>query len=211
MIFFDRAEMESNRPKSLTDQKNMRSIQNAITEHMQLPLERREQTDIPPVWKTPFQDDVLSALAAGSKVCCAFCGLRGPLSVYRFRPPAYAQPKKPVEGDESYLWLSFEWGNLFPICAQCRPSNQNFFPVRGNRVGYGANVESEKADLIYPGELSQPYRHFSVNSDGYFLGLTRRARRTIEHFKLNAPEKSEARKDLQKNTERGSQSNEWEW
>jgi hypothetical protein len=211
MIFFDRS-LTGAGPKSLINQKPMRSINNAIVKHMDLPHDKREQTDIPPVWKTPFHDDVMADLGAISWGHCAFCGLNQELSVYRFRPPAYAQPRKPVEGDESYLWLSFAWENLFPICPSCRPTNQNAFPVRGDRAGYGSGpIEDEKADLIYPGELAQPHRSFTVRSDGQLIGLTRRARLTIEHFHLNASEKVEAHRASLEDFADGIQTADWDW
>lgn len=210
MIFFDRDAMESFRPKSL-DESRLRSVQNTIDGHMRLPAKRRAQTDVPLVWKTPFEDDVLAALAAGSDNFCAFCVSKAPLSVYRFRPPAYADPEKPIEGKESYLWLAFNWLNLFPICAQCRPSNPNYFPVSGERDGYSTTQNLEKADLIFPGELTQPHRYFSITQSGSFIGITKRANATIDHFQLNAPEKVSARgASLQETLARVRQTG-WEW
>lgn len=200
MIFFDRDRVKI--PRSLFDSGRMNDIQRAIDEHMRLPAERRAQTDIPPVWKAPFEPDVLRALVGISDGCCAFCGLERDLSVYRFRPPAYAQPIKPAEQNESYLWLSFKWENLFPICNQCRPLQPSHFPVEGKRAAYSdGKATDEKATLIYPGELSQPYRHFSFSSGGRFIGLTKRAEYTIEFYRLNAPAKNRSRRALIKRLE----------
>lgn len=210
MIFFERASLVDLRPRSLNPSR-LRSVQGRIDKHMRLPLDRREQTDIPPVWKKPFEEDVLASLGVLSDGNCSFCALRAPLQVYRFRPPAYAQPKKPVEGNESYLWLAFNWENLFPICAECRPLNQNYFPVSGNRDGYGTEESSEKAQLIFPGELAQPHRHFSIRQSGFFVGKTRRAKATIDHFRLNASEKVSNRGASLQGTLARVREADWDW
>lgn len=210
MIFFDSGVTKVGRPRSLNPSR-LRSVQGSIDKYMRLPRKQREQTDVPPVWKTPFEDDVLAALGAESDGNCAFCAEKRALNVYRFRPPAYAEPLKPIEEEASYLWLAFSWQNLFPICADCIPANKNHFPVSGNREGYDSGEFTEKALLIYPGELKHPQRHFSVDQSGLLIGKTKRANATIDHFQLNTPEKISGRKASLEGTLATVREADWNW
>ena len=185
-----------------------------IAHQLILPRAERDQTDVPLVWKQTLPGDVLAALGRLSKGRCAFCeDERSDLSVYRFRPPAYAEPIKEAEGKESYLWLSFSWQNLFPICQTCRPWRPNDFPVRGKRAAcpaalrehfdgqidstlrpetiealIGASSPSralEAGSFYHPGEASPVQTKFAVSRFGYLIGKNERAKATIEHFNLN--------------------------
>ncbi len=203
MILFDQDARDENYPRSL-DSKALQEAKEQIDFHMSMSQERRDQTDVPPLWRTPFGQDVLISLERLTEGCCAFCERDGlPLNVYRFRPPAYAEPDKPAENKESYLWLAYTWQNLFPICEECRPDNANFFPVTGARakcpVDRGLTsprpyVVEEKARLFYPGEPDQPHRSFKATLSGHLVGLSTRANLTIEHFNLNDEGKVEVRK-----------------
>lgn len=100
-----------------------------VAAHYTLDPKERLQTDVPPVWKSPLDRDLLDALTALSYGKCPFCeqaGMR--LQPYRFRPPAYATPMKRPEDKECYLWLAFQWENLFPICEGCLPRDKAYFP-----------------------------------------------------------------------------------
>ena len=103
---------------------------------LELDPERRLQSDLPPVWKRDFEPDVMRNLSRLSYGKCAFCERKldqASLQPYRFRPPGYARPTTGDEGRICYLWLAFNWWNLFPICAACRPGDASFFPVQGRR------------------------------------------------------------------------------
>ena len=174
-----------------------------IAHQLILPRAERDQTDVPLVWKQTLPGDVLAALGRLSKGRCAFCeDERSDLSVYRFRPPAYAEPIKEAEGKESYLWLSFSWQNLFPICQTCRPWRPNDFPVRGKRAAcpaalrehfdgqidstlrpetiealIGASSPSralEAGSFYHPGEASPVQTKFAVSRFGYLIGKNER-------------------------------------
>lgn len=188
MIFFDRRD----RPLSLMSGK-VKKIQHIIDRHMDLPKRERSQTDVPEVWREPFEEDVLATLCRSTSGMCSFCEAQSAKKVYRFRPPAYADPVKPVEQDASYLWLAFSWYNLFPICASCWPTRPELFPVNGARTARNGNLSQEQAVLIAPGDLSQPYarpyQNFRVRLDGVIEGLTQRGRLVVDHFRLNADDK----------------------
>lgn len=170
-----------------------------VTAHYALDPKERLQTDVPPVWKSPLDRDLLDALTALSYGKCPFCeqaGMR--LQPYRFRPPAYATPMKRPEDKECYLWLAFQWENLFPICEGCLPRDKAYFPVDGPRAAppdvslapfglVGLQIE-EKPLLYFPGEITKPALAFDVTLDGILHGRNRRAEPTIVHFNLNRPD-----------------------
>lgn len=135
MIFFDHDRRAERYPKAL-DTKRLQIAKEQINDRMTLPRSEREQTDVPPVWKQPLGRGVLNALTELSHGRCAFCEtISADLRAYRFRPPAYTEPLKESEGKDSYLWLTFNWSNLYPICPNCLPQNPNAFPVDGSRAG----------------------------------------------------------------------------
>ncbi|ATG37818.1 putative ATP-binding protein involved in virulence (plasmid) [Phaeobacter piscinae] len=187
MIFFDRGD----RPASL-EPKNEREfgrVQRVIDDYMSLPEREREQTDVPPVWRERLEEIVFRALMSSNDGNCAFCSVSESREVYRFRPPAYAEPIKKAEGAASYLWLAFDWENLFPICRNCRPEQPAYFPVDGYRAARNSDLKQEKALLFAPGELSEryarPYQHFLMRFSGQIEGLTRRGKIFVDHFRLN--------------------------
>lgn len=199
MFFFDHARRMDIRPKSLFDER-AESIQGEVFSYLRLPDKERLQTDVPPVWKYTFEPDVLEALSELSFGKCPFCDTpTTALRPYRFRPPAHATPNKGPEDKYSYLWLAFNWRNLFPICDDCIPTDKSYFRVRGRRAEFSSIathidvLESglklgERAVLYYPGETEQPYEAFGINLEGELQPISTRAPETINQFKLNRPE-----------------------
>lgn len=208
MLFFDHARRQHLRPKSLGSDRIARA-EHQIVEYFSLASAERAQTDVPQVWKTPFERDVTDGLLALTSGKCAFCERNDVrLSPYRFRPPAHAVSRSGIEDKSSYLWLAFNWENLFPICAQCTPGNKNYFPVSGPRVSppsfsnprndtfQGPALDlNEDAVLYYPGELKQPSSYCRVRLNGEMAGSAR-ALETISHFKLNRDELVAARREV---------------
>ncbi|WP_417683969.1 AAA family ATPase [Roseibium sp.] len=204
MFFFDHEQRTGFRPKSLFD-KEVGSLQNEILAYLKLPEKERMQTDVPPVWKYSFEPDVLTALSRLSYHKCPFCDTpTTALQAYRFRPPAHATPSKGVADKYSYLWLAFNWENLFPICQGCLPTDKSYFRVRGRRAYFdplapyvdpflpGLHLD-ERPVLYYPGELKTPYKAFEINHRGELIQTSGRAPETLNQFKLNRPELVEAR------------------
>ncbi len=202
MFFFDHALRASLLPRSLIP-KFVNDDQRVIAAFLMLPEKERLQSDVPQVWKRALKSDVISALSQISHDKCAFCESRATsLQPYRFRPPAYAVPSKNPQDRYSYLWLTFNWENFFPICSDCLPSDKSYFPVTGQRAAPPESAflrlseetapgikPDEKAILYYPGELSRPRPAFDFSLDGTLSAGNPRAEQTIRHFQLK-PERA---------------------
>ena len=134
MIFFDHADRERDAPEWFASREVEEALRQIDT-FLSLGARERAQTDPPPVWKLPVGRDVLDSLEHRSMGLCAFCEQRARLGAWRFRPPAHAMPMAAPDERIAYLWRSFEWPNFFPICRDCTPSPQTYFPVDGPREG----------------------------------------------------------------------------
>ncbi|NUB46595.1 AAA family ATPase [Fertoebacter nigrum] len=141
---------------------------------------------------------------------CAFCERKTTSMPYRFRPTSEALPILGGEGALAYGWLADVWQNLYPICADCRPSPANHFPVAGPRVPipppevYAGFEATKKGLWPYPvntapwaaGLTEQPLLldpctdthlsgHMQALSDGLWEPKSPRGAETIRHFQLN--------------------------
>ncbi|PBB89101.1 hypothetical protein CK215_29540 [Mesorhizobium sp. WSM3864] len=199
MLFFDHALRRQQTPRSF-NATELGSALRAIMDNLGRMQAERVQTDLPAVWKQSFQPDVLDALSALAYGKCPFCEQRSvSLQPYRFRPPAYAEPSATPGDKLCYLWLSFNWNNLFPICGDCLPAQKAFFPVEGERAqpwsATGFTQDSllfdpdlagqEKAILFYPGETALLQSGIEVARDGNLVPTDARGAATISHFALN--------------------------
>ena len=183
--------------------------------------ERRAQTDAPFVWKRPFEPEVLITLEGLSYGKCAFCERRfspEDLLVYRFRPPSRTSDGTSDPIPDTYLWTAFNWHNLYPICADCRPLHPTLFPVAGTRWRPTAKAMAdylddanrpirtrETPDFIHPGEWAEGLYLHRLSRDGHLPIVSkdpdpsspdlRRFALTTQHFSLNRPSLLAARKN----------------
>lgn len=206
MFYYDHSKRKGSRPAQLQPSALV-SVNAQIRKYFERSEAARLQMDVPTVWKVTLSAEVVDALRKLSHDKCPFCERQGvPLQPYRFRPPAYADPPNAPADRSCYLWLSFHWENLFPICADCLPSKKSLFPVSGPRAAYpidrsmaaienGPGIDlGEAAELIYPGELENPAEVFDVTMDGVLIGNDERARATIQNYSLNRPQLVQARR-----------------
>jgi len=136
--------------------------------------------------------------------CCSFCELESQnLEVYRFRPRENASPAKNKSTSHLYyIWLFDVWQNLYLICKDCLPVEENHFPVLGrDRAPLPSQNELynylEREDGMWPNHppkekpaLLDPCndmisRHLTFDIKGNAVAKTSRARFTIKHFDLN--------------------------
>lgn len=139
-----------------------------------------------------FDEDLRRELGRAFKGKCAFCEskLDDHGSVLHFRPLRFAGDFENSERDY-YLWLAFEWRNIFCACSYCIKAKGSKFPVAGNRALYLASfddvVKHEAALLIDP-TAEDPSKHLRFMYDGSIFPITERGRETIDVFELNRSE-----------------------
>lgn len=116
---------------------------------------------------------------------CAYCENDISLNysnIDRFRPIKVIDNN--VDNSLHYVWLAYEWTNLFPICKECNYHKSNLFPVNGSRIMIGENLEKESALILNPC-LDFPEEHLYFHHKGIVIPKTEIGKNTIDLFKLN--------------------------
>jgi len=85
-----------------------------------------------------------------------------------------------------YWWLAYEWNNLYLSCPQCNRNKASLFPVKGKRIEFGEDIETEENLLLDPcSERDFGQLHLIFMPDGKVVSGTEQGRTTIDVFKLN--------------------------
>lgn len=120
---------------------------------------------------------------------CAFCEspLHNESAILHFRPLKFAE-----EDDrafrEYYLWLAYEWRNIFISCHECNKRKGNKFPVIGARANYLASYKetcASEISLLLDPSIDDPKKHLNFMVDGSVIGMTKKGNETIGVFSLN--------------------------
>ncbi|PEQ84658.1 hypothetical protein CN481_22070 [Bacillus sp. AFS006103] len=116
---------------------------------------------------------------------CAYCESNSYLKIPeidRFRPVNVID-KNEVNGFQ-YVWLAYEWTNLYPICKECNNYKSGHFPVIGQRIKYGENFRNEEALLVDPC-LDSPEEHLFFSDDGKVYPKSKKGNYTVQILNLN--------------------------
>jgi uncharacterized protein (TIGR02646 family) len=157
-------------------------------------------------------DDVREALDGLFHSKCAYCEQFLPpevLVVDHFRPHSGAVDLDGSFSLDHYWWLTYEWQNLYPACAECAGMKGPRFPVAGERgsrprAADRKRARSEPVDdgLLLDPCLDDPEQHLVFLEDGHVVSSTERGRITIEVLGLNRPAlvegRSETRRELRR-------------
>lgn len=181
-----------NRPKEsprFLRSDHVKSERNRVLAYLRRePEERRQRRD-------PLNDDIFfdselrDELSSVFHEKCAFCethiGRDG--GVIHLRPLRFAAEGTGLDKNY-YLWIAFEWRNLFYGCRRCIKSKGDRFPVAGQRASFLATfddiVESEDALLIDP-TAEDPHKGLRFLCDGSVVPLSPKGTESIEVFDLN--------------------------
>lgn len=148
---------------------------------------------------------------------CAFCErIRGyEVNIDHYRPKKPRNYKSNLHFNQhGYYWLCYEWTNLLPLCSKCNQNKSNKFPLTGfpndNRISTHENPigipDVNRFNLAYLNNIENPlllnpeneqldfYAHFAFNENGIIVGLTDKARMTIEVLKLDSRDLRRERK-----------------
>ncbi|RIJ09711.1 hypothetical protein DXT77_14785 [Pseudomonas sp. 91RF] len=144
-----------------------------------------------------FDGRFLHVLSDTFKGKCAFCesSLDGSGRTVHMRPLRYVD-NFAKDHREYYLWLAFEWRNLFYSCDVCAARKSNKFPLEGSPTNFLASYEdtirNERSLLVDP-TSEDPDKHLFFTCDGDVRPLTRKGHETILTFDLNRDELVAAR------------------
>lgn len=147
---------------------------------------------------------------------CAYCESKQVrLEVRPFRPPENAEPAKDRSTSHLYYsWMQAAWQNLYPVCLECMPKINTYFPVgRSGRAALPSNDEleryierddgrwpsyplDEKPTLLDPCQDQDLWKHLDFAAAGYVEGRTKRGNLTIDIHELNRPELVAARRNV---------------
>lgn len=136
---------------------------------------------------------------------CVYCEtkINTPLEARtdHFRPRSNAiqdrnDPNQIVYNDY-YVWLRWEWNNLYLACKDCDESKKSIFPVTGERSGIGAfggALKLEQSLIIDPFDHTiNPLKHFVFFEDGKIEARTERGAITIRVLELDRKHLCDAR------------------
>ncbi|WPN23948.1 AAA family ATPase [Pseudomonas marginalis] len=169
-------------PKVLDER---RKILNYLRHNSTYRLERRDGLNEDLFFDSSFRDN-LSYIFHDK---CAFCEtqLKDTGNILHLRPLRFGG-EDDMGHDDYYLWLAFEWRNIFYACPSCIKAKAERFPVEGDRGDFLATFDSisktERALLIDP-TTEDPNKHLYYLTDGRIIPLTKKGLATVEVFHLN--------------------------
>lgn len=139
-----------------------------------------------------FDSEWLSEIDQAFKGKCAFCEakLEGTGRTLHFRPQRYVDGGNEGQFDY-YLWLAFEWRNLFYACDACIKAKGNRFPVAGDRADYLSTFDEilkQESPLLVDPTAQNPDKHFRFLMDGTVESLSKEGNETVATFYLNRVE-----------------------
>ncbi|MBX9402961.1 AAA family ATPase [Lysobacter sp. BMK333-48F3] len=174
-----------------------------VGEYLYFNEEKRRQTSPPRLALDLEHTSMTDALRRLFRGKCAFCESATPTSVHRFRPPGEALPHyDSPDAHLYYLWLAHAWNNFYPICADCRPTEPHYFPVKRSRraplprqpefdayvldsIGIWRAPPDESPLLLDPCSTYNFHNSLGVSLDGQLLGISPSGRQTVAHFRLD--------------------------
>jgi predicted ATPase len=122
---------------------------------------------------------------------CGFCEAKiGDEGVVLHMRPVRAVEDRPSSQHDYYLWLAFEWRNLFYSCNTCARSKGDKFPLLSEPADFLATfddvVKTEVPLLIDP-TVDDPAKHLFFSAYGDVHPSTPQGLETIKTFGLDRP------------------------
>lgn len=148
---------------------------------------RSRGPDLDPVLQAP---EVIGTLLEMTDGTCAYCERSleahgSDAAVVAHHRPTWGAVGSAGDVDlQAYWWLSYDWANLYPACADCVRARGTRFPVNGNRAAPGDDLTAERPLLLDPA-TDDPDDHLRFHSDGTVSALTERGRTTLDVLALN--------------------------
>lgn len=161
----------------------------AVSEYLAQPESYRRQHRFQVRSEVYGHQDVVAQLQQMSSQKCAYCeSYVGRLEFDHFRPKAGALDFEGRFSPDHYLWLAYEWDNLFLVCTSCNRYKAGKFPVYRERAAVGAMREqlaAEEPVLLCPTVDRIPSHLAADTKTGLIRPLSDRGAATVELLQLN--------------------------
>ncbi|MCM3195824.1 AAA family ATPase [Priestia megaterium] len=119
---------------------------------------------------------------------CAYCEQSFENTYYRsisyFRPVHGIKEENNDIYNFHYIWLCYEWSNLYLTCAQCDSYKRSHFPVKSERISFNQSVRYEQPLLIDPCN-DHPENHIYIDKFGKMIPKTEKGDHTLHILQLN--------------------------
>lgn len=199
MRFFDRSSLK--RPKIL-DTPRVRERRETLSAFVREARSSSQQRRPPIDRSIHTYPELRNALLSGFQSKCAYCesDLRSAdYTICNHRPAGFAAGVAGKTDLLHYVWLAYDWDNLYPVCAVCNRTKGNAFPIEGERGPLNASVEAlrsiEKELLLDPCK-HDPSDHLRFFPDGYVKPRSLAGEMTIDLLNLNRETLVEQRQDV---------------
>ena len=146
-----------------------------------------------------YNGEVRDALRTLFADKCAYCESRSyynEMSTEQLRPRRLSDRREDITSH--YAWLSYDWENLYWVCADCSKRKGARFPVDGQLARPFSTVSearsTERARFIDPC-FDDPRAHLRLSYDGDYLTLSEKGTETLNLLDLNRPALRDARQE----------------
>lgn len=134
--------------------------------------------------------ELREALVATFDNACAYCEtpfVAATPVVAHHRPAGFAAGTDGATAFLHYVWLTYEWANLYVVCPLCTKHKENLFPVR-ERGPVGATIEvlrKFEGELLLDPCFHDPAEHLQFDRQGLARGITEAGSATVSILNLN--------------------------
>lgn len=197
MRYFNRLDMPT--PKYLAS-KDAEEHRAAVMDYIASVYSRGGQRRAPdhrPFFSDPaLRRDVRTAFRGR----CAYCerACRDDGLIHHHRPPGLAATAKGETELLNYVWLTYDWENLYWVCPSCASRKANRFFARNPTRETGADLQAlrlAEGELLLDPCFHDPDQHLDFRPDGTVIARTPEGVETIRLLDLDADEMREMRKD----------------
>ncbi|MBL4660110.1 MAG: AAA family ATPase [Alcanivoracaceae bacterium] len=197
MRFYDRKEMFF---PDLLRSKIVENNKDQINEYINSVHSKGGQRRAPHYQKIIENYKLQENLSANFNKACAYCERltsQKEGSVTHHRPPGLAADKKGKTELLNYVWLTYQWENLYWVCNRCERRKSNKFFVRSHsqlHVGLSINeLRKIESELFLDPCYHMVQQHILFLPNGYLKPKSKAGSTTIDLFELNHIELQKSR------------------
>lgn len=122
---------------------------------------------------------------------CAYCERPTEMNgqVFHHRPPGLAADQADRTELLNYVWLTYDWENLYWVCDTCVRCKANRFYARNpthQTIADIGNLRQTEGELLLDPCFHEFHNHLDFRPDGRVFGLTDAGRATVDLLHLDA-------------------------